>query len=107
MTNISGFRDRRRRPGLATPAKNYWFKSLIKDFFIWVSIPVKIKVKLARTNETREITLKNGSKIEDLLKQIKLKPDTLIIMNKDKPIPIDGLLTDGQDLTIMQVSSGG
>jgi len=92
---------------LATPATDKLVKSLIKAFFIWISIQVKIKVKLSRINKIKEVNLEKGSTIEDLLKKINLKPDTLIVMNKDKPIPIDDNLNDSQELTIIQVSSGG
>ena len=68
---------------------------------------MKVKIKISRTNETKKITIKDNLKIKDLLKEINLKPDTLIVMSKDKPVPIDDDLTDGQELTIMQVSSGG
>jgi len=92
---------------LATPATDKIVKSLIKPFFISLSIQVKIKVKLSRINKTKEVNLEKGSTIEDLLRKINLKPDTLIVMNKDKPIPIDDNLNDSQELTIIQVSSGG
>ena len=68
---------------------------------------MKIKVKLSRINKTKEVNLEKGSTIEDLLRKINLKPDTLIVMNKDKPVPIDDTLNDGQELTIIQVASGG
>ena len=68
---------------------------------------MKIKVKLSRTNETREINIEKETTVGDLLKKINLKPDTLIVMNKDLPIPIDNVLKEGQELTIIQVSSGG
>jgi len=68
---------------------------------------VKIKIKLSRTNETKEIELQTGSTVNDVLKKINLKPDTVIVMSNDKPVPVDEVLIDGQDLTILQVSSGG
>jgi sulfur carrier protein ThiS len=68
---------------------------------------VKIKVKLSRSNETREINLESGSTVEDVLNKINLKPDTVIVINKFKPIPIDDEIKDGEELTILQVSSGG
>ena len=68
---------------------------------------MKIKVKLSRINKTKEVNLEKGSTIEELLRKINLKPDTLIVMSKDKPVPIDDTLNDGQELTIIQVSSGG
>ena len=68
---------------------------------------MKIQVRLSRTNDTREINLENGSTVEDLLTKIKLKPDTVIVMSGDHPIPVDDLLKPGHLLTIIQVSSGG
>jgi len=82
-------------------------KSLIKPFFISLSIQVKIKIKLSRTNETKEIELQKGSTVNEVLKKINLKPDTIIVINNDKPVPVDEKVEDGQEFTIIQVSSGG
>jgi len=68
---------------------------------------VKIKVKLSRINETKEIQLENGSTIENLLEKLNLKPDTLIILDKNVPIPVDSILNHNQEITIVKVSSGG
>jgi len=82
-------------------------KSLIKPFFISLSIQVKIKVKLPRNKQLKKITVKEGSTVEDLLKKINIKPDTIIVMSKNQPIPADDILNEGQKLTILQVASGG
>ena len=68
---------------------------------------MKITVKLQRSNEIKQIDLKPKSTVQDLLKKINIKPDTVIIMNNNKPMPIDDSIIDGQELTILQVSSGG
>jgi len=68
---------------------------------------LKIKVKISRTNEIKEVNLDNGASVQSLLKKINLKPDTIIVLNNNKPIPIDDELTNGEELTILQVSSGG
>ena len=68
---------------------------------------MQIKVKISRTNETKKISIKTGSTVEDVLKKINLKPDSVIIMNKNKPTPVDDEIKDGEELTILQVSSGG
>jgi sulfur carrier protein ThiS len=68
---------------------------------------LKIKVKISRTNEIKEVNLENGASVLSLLKKINLKPDTIIVLNNNKPIPIDDELTNGEELTILQVSSGG
>jgi sulfur carrier protein ThiS len=68
---------------------------------------VKIKVKLSRINKTKEIQLKKGSTIENLLEKLNLKPDTLIILSNNVPIPVDSTINNNQEITIVQVSSGG
>ena len=68
---------------------------------------MKISVKISREKDVKEIDLKDGSTVMDLLKKLNLKPDTLIVLNNDLPIPIDELLKDKQNLSIIMVSSGG
>ena len=78
----------------------YYVKSLIKLFFIWVSIQMKVTVKFQRANKTKKIELKPGSAAIDLLKKVAVKPDTVIVMRNSKPIPIDDEIKDGQEITI-------
>ena len=68
---------------------------------------MKVTIKISRNNEIKTIDLEKGSKIQDVLTKINMKPDTLIVMNKNKPIPIDDEVKEGDELTILQVSSGG
>ena len=68
---------------------------------------MKVTVKISRTKETRTIELNNGFLVQDVLKKINMKPDTLIVMNKSSPIPIDTELYGGEELTVIQVASGG
>ena len=51
--------------------------------------------------------MQQGSLINDLIKKINLKPDSLIVIENNKPVPIDDNLYNGQQLTIIEVSSGG
>ena len=68
---------------------------------------MEIRVKLSQANEIKRIRLEAGSTVESLLNKFKLKPDTLIVMSKNKPIPVDSELNDGQELAIISVASGG
>jgi sulfur carrier protein ThiS len=68
---------------------------------------VKVTVNISRTGKTKTVDLEKGSTIQDVLTKINMKPDTLIVMSKNKPIPIDDEIKDGEELTILQVSSGG
>jgi thiamine biosynthesis protein ThiS len=68
---------------------------------------VKVKVKISRINKEKEVQLKKGSTVLDLLNKLKLKPDTVVVMSNKSPIPIDETLKDNQEITIIQVFSGG
>ena len=68
---------------------------------------MNITIKISRTNEIKTINLETGSTVQDVLTKINMKPDTLIVINKNNPIPIDQELKNGEELTILQVSSGG
>ena len=68
---------------------------------------MKIKVKIPRKNEIKEIQLKDGSTVEDALSKLQIKPDTVIVMSNKTPVPIDDILKNEQELTIIQVFSGG
>ena len=68
---------------------------------------MEIKAKISRTKEARKINVEKGSTVGYLLKKIKLNPDMLIVMSGNRPIPVDDVLSEGQELTIIEVSSGG
>ena len=68
---------------------------------------MKITIILSRTKKTKVIDIEKGSTVQGILAKIKMKPDTLIVMNQNKPIPIDNELYGGEELTVIQVSSGG
>jgi sulfur carrier protein ThiS len=68
---------------------------------------MKITVKISRSNDLQRIDLKSGSKVQDVLTELNMKPDTLIVMKENVPIPLDNELKCGEELTIIQVSSGG
>ena len=66
-----------------------------------------IQVTFSKSDKRKKINLKKGSTILDLLKKIDIKPDTVVITKKNKPIPIDEKLNKDQELTIIQISSSG
>ena len=66
-----------------------------------------IRVKILRSNKIKEIKINNNLSILDLLQILDFKPDTVIVMRDELPVPIDEILTKDQDLSIIQVSSGG
>ena len=68
---------------------------------------MKITVKILPENSTKKIELKSGSKVYDLLEKIQLRPDNLIVLKDNIPIPVDDILDEEQELSILQVASGG
>ena len=82
-------------------------KSLIKGVFIWLSIQLKIHVKILPQNLTKEVTIDKQGSLYEMLQKLNLKPDNIIILRGNTPVPVDDVLTEEQDLTIIQVASGG
>jgi sulfur carrier protein ThiS len=68
---------------------------------------MEITIKLSKSKRTKRIDLKKGSTVEEVLEKLKIKPDTVVVISKDKPIPIDYQIKNIEELTILQVSSGG
>ena len=68
---------------------------------------MKIKVKIVPRNVKQEVEVKDGSTAADLLRIMKLRPDGFIVLRNNTPIPIDEVVNEGQELTLLQVASGG
>ena len=68
---------------------------------------MNVTITLSRTKEKRKLEFKKSSTVEDVLKKLNLKPDTVIVMINNRPVPIDDEIKDGQELILLQVSSGG
>jgi sulfur carrier protein ThiS len=68
---------------------------------------MKIKVKILPRNSSQEIEVKKGTTISDVLRTLKLRPDAFIVLQKNTPVPEDGVLIDDQELCLVQVASGG
>jgi len=66
-----------------------------------------IRVNISRSDSIKEININKGSTIQDLLNILDLRPDTVIVMKDNIPIPIDQVLKKDQELSVIQVSSGG
>jgi len=68
---------------------------------------MKIRVKLIPQNTTQEIEIQKGSTIIDLLRMIHRRPDSVIVLKNKTPLPVDDIIPDDQELSIIQVASGG
>jgi len=68
---------------------------------------LKIKIKISKTNTIKDVQLAKGSTVGDILEHLKVRPDAVIVMSKNLPIPVDDTLNEDQEITIIQVASGG
>ena len=68
---------------------------------------MKIRIKILPENSTKIVDIASRSTINDILKKIQRKPDAIIVLKDDIPVPVDDVLTDEQELCIIQVASGG
>ena len=79
----------------------------MKGFFIWVSIPLKITITLLRDNVSKELSVHKEDTIGAIIKELGLFEDSIIVLNKNSPVPIDESVSNYRNLTVVEVSSGG
>jgi sulfur carrier protein ThiS len=78
----------------------------LRLFYIDIG-PMKIRVKLIPQNTSQIIDIKKGSTVIDLLRTIHRRPDSVIVLKNKTPLPVDDVILDDQELSIVQVASGG
>ena len=66
-----------------------------------------ITINYSPKNTSEKIKIFQGAKISDILIKLDLKPDTVIALRNNLPIPIDEELQDADNITIIRVASGG
>jgi sulfur carrier protein ThiS len=70
-------------------------------------VQMKIKIMMVPSNIKKDVEINKDSTVFDLLKKIKVKPDTVIVLKNNTPVPVDDILSDVKELRIIQVASGG
>ena len=68
---------------------------------------MKITITLVPQNAVKDVDIQKGSTVCDLIRKMNLKPDAVIVLHNNRPIPIDETLDDQKNLHIIQVASGG
>jgi sulfur carrier protein ThiS len=68
---------------------------------------MKISVTILPENSKKTIEVLKGTLIIDMLRTMKLLPDSLIVMRNNHPIPVDEELIKDEHLSILKVASGG
>ena len=68
---------------------------------------MQISITLLPENTKKNLEVSSGTLIIDMLKSLQLSPDALIVLRKNKPIPIDTEIQKNDNLSILKVASGG
>jgi sulfur carrier protein ThiS len=68
---------------------------------------MEITVLIVNENKQYKLKLPDSAIAIEILKKLKIAPDTVIITKNDKPIPIDTRLEPDSELSIIRVVSGG
>jgi sulfur carrier protein ThiS len=71
-------------------------------------IRMKVTARLLPTRkETRVVELEKGATVEDLIRELELRPDAWIAVRGDDPLPSDEELAEGDEIRLVSVVSGG
>ena len=69
---------------------------------------MRIETKLYPENKTTALDFKvESATVMDVLSRLNIKPDTVVVIKDNDPIPIDDDVKDGDKLKIIKVASGG
>lgn len=69
---------------------------------------MKVKVRLLPARkEARTVEVPERASVADLIAALGLYPDAWIAVRGDQPIPLDEGLSDGDDIKLIAVVSGG
>jgi sulfur carrier protein ThiS len=73
-------------------------------------LPERMKVTatiLPTRKETVSVELGEGGTVEDLMRALSYLPDGWIAVKGDRPVPSDEVLSDGDEVKLFSVVSGG
>ena len=66
-----------------------------------------MKVRIVRGDKTETVVLRKGATAGDVLAKLALHPDAYIVMMGKRPVPLTKELTEGDEVRIVKVASGG
>lgn len=64
-------------------------------------------MKVLLHHPTRETVIKGPKKVEHVLRDLQILPDTVLVIRGDELIPDDEVVADGETIEIRPVISGG
>jgi sulfur carrier protein ThiS len=68
---------------------------------------MNIKIKILPRNIVQNIEIKPGTTISELLQKIHLRPGPFVVLKNNVRMPLEFVLNNNDDLSILQVVSGG
>lgn len=68
---------------------------------------MRVKVEIVPRGPSSEVELSEGSDGLDLCRALGLQPDAYVMFLGDQPVPIDSPLSNGDDIKMVLVVSGG
>ena len=68
---------------------------------------MKISLTIRPDNIHKNVDVKKGTIVIDLIRSLNLSPDALIVLKNNQPIPIDEELATDEPLDVLKVASGG
>ena len=66
-----------------------------------------IKVKLTREGTEFEVKRRGNRTVMDIIRAVEMLPDGVLAFHGDTPLPLDDEICDLDEITIVNVASGG
>jgi sulfur carrier protein ThiS len=66
-----------------------------------------IKVLLWRDDRAEEVAFRADEPMMDLLRRLGIRIDGALVMRAGRPVPLDDPVLEGDELTVIDVQSGG
>lgn len=73
---------------------------------ILLRMMVHVDIRGSRRAE-RDVELPDGATLLSLLRNIAVRPDGVVCFSAGYPLPIDAVLREGAEVTIIEAASGG
>ena len=82
-------------------------KTLMKPFFIWVSIPLEVKIKIPQDKKSKKISDNENETIASIIIKLGYDLDTVVVLQKNTPVPETTPVSDELELTLIEITSKG
>jgi len=72
-----------------------------------LSVTVSLAVARGGAPVPRSLQLPVGARVRDAVRAVGLAPEGAAVLVEERPVPLDGPLTDGMSLVVVPTYSGG